>query len=91
MNNTPAHLWALAVPGILTTVNRNNHALLGGGAPSPATAPSRAHVLSRDWNVRNRAELLNVLDWVAREGHRKEFNDVCALDLAMSGKLGPPG
>jgi hypothetical protein len=87
----PARLWALATPGILTNVNDHDHALLGGGVASPDAAKIRAETLRRDWEVSNRTELLGVLDWLVREGHRKAFNDVCALDLAASARVGPSG
>jgi len=91
MNNSPAHLWALAVPGILTTVNGHDHALLGGAGLAPEAARGRAEALRRDWGVHDRAELLKLLTWLAREGHRKDFNDVCMLDLQVSTRLAPSG
>jgi hypothetical protein len=84
MNNTPAHLWALAVPGILTHRNDHDHTLLGGAAPSAHAAGDRARVLQRDWGAQNPEEVLQALHWLAREGHRKEFNDICAIDLEAS-------
>jgi hypothetical protein len=91
MSNALAHRWALAVPGILTTVNGHDHALLGGAIPSADAGRSRAEALLRDWGVNDRSELLKMLVWLASEGHRKDFNDVCAFDLQMSARLGPQG
>ncbi len=83
----PSRLWALAVPGILTQLNQHDHAVLGGASASPEVARDRAAVLQRDWNATDRAGLLKSLDWLAREGHRKEFNDVCVLDQEITARL----
>jgi hypothetical protein len=85
----PSRLWALAVPGILTQLNAQDHALLGGATPSPEAAQDRAAVLQRDWDAADRAGLVKSLEWLAREGHRKEFNDICALDQDITAKLEP--
>jgi Protein of unknown function (DUF1266) len=85
----PARTWALAAPGILTQLNGHDHGLLGGAPPSPEVAQDRAAVLLRDWDAADRAGLLKTLDWLAREGHRKEFNDVCVLDQQVTAKLEP--
>jgi hypothetical protein len=85
----PSRLWALAAPGILTQLNKQDHALLGGAVPSPEAAQDRAAVLQRDWDAADRAGLLKSLDWLAREGHRTEFNQVCALDREATAKLEP--
>ncbi len=89
MNTTPARLWALAVPGILTQRNGHDHGLLGGAASSPEVAQDRATVLRRDWDAADRAGLVKSLDWLARDGHRREFNQVCALDQEVCAKLQP--
>lgn len=91
MDHDPAHLWALAVPGILTTLNGHDHTMLGGGPLSADARRSRTEALQRDWQVNNRGELLDMLGWLAREGHRKELNDICALDLALHQRLGKHG
>lgn len=89
MQTNPSRCWALAAPGILTQLNAEDHALLGGAAPSPEAAQDCAAVLQRDWDAADRAGLLKSLDWLAREGHRREFNEVCALDQAVTAKLEP--
>ena len=76
----PARAWALATAGVLTQLNAHDHAVLGGGPPGPATAADRLAVLTRDWGAGTREELLSTLGWLTREGHRKAFRDVSALD-----------
>jgi hypothetical protein len=85
----PSRLWALAVPGILTQLNQHDHAVLGGASPSLEAAQDRAAVLQRDWDAADRAGLHKSLDWLAREGHRREFNDICALDQDITARLEP--
>jgi hypothetical protein len=85
----PSRLWALAAPGILTQLNAHDHALLGGASPSPEAAQDRAAVLQRDWDAPDRTGLLKSLEWLAREGHRREFNDVCMLDQEIAARLDP--
>ena len=63
------------------------------GAPTPPRtwAGVESEALRRDWGVNDRAELLKMLTWLALEGHRKDFNEVCGFDLQVSARLGPEG
>jgi hypothetical protein len=79
--HNPARRWALAVPALLTQMNQHDHTILGGAARSPDAVRHRAAALQRSWNVHNRAELLTMLEWLAREGHRLEFNELCGLHV----------
>src|SRR4051794_31627871 len=60
-----ARLWALATPGILTRSNGHDLALLGGMDPSARAEGGSAEVLERDWNTRDRADVLRILDYAA--------------------------
>jgi hypothetical protein len=85
----PARLWALATAGLLTRLNHDDHTLLGGAAPSAEAARISAEVLTRDWEAPDRAALLQTLDWLAREGDRRELNKVVLLDAMATSKLQP--
>jgi hypothetical protein len=69
---------------MLTHLNRQDPSVLGGAAHSPELAKDLCETLHRDWGIAGRETLLERLGWLAREGHRKQFNDACALDEAAA-------
>jgi hypothetical protein len=83
-----ARRWALGMAGLLTQVNGEDHAVLGGGLATPDEIESRLATLRRDWDSGTRDELLKTLQWLASEGHRKEYNEASRLDLELSAKVG---
>lgn len=86
---SPARQWALAVAGPLTELNGHDLALLGGRAPTAESRADLLAVLERDWSAGTRPELLETLGWLAREGHRKAYNDACRLDVTATATLNP--
>jgi hypothetical protein len=85
----PARHWALATAGLLTRYNEHELTVLGGGPPTPEAVADRLQALKRDWEAGTRQELLDKLQWLAREGHRKVFNDTCVLDVQTTATLEP--
>src|SRR5687768_4070004 len=86
---SPARLWALATAGLLTRLNRQDFALLGGAVPSAAIAKELSEALRRDWGISGRVDMLDRLGSLIREGHRREFNEICAFDVTATATLEP--
>lgn len=68
---TAAQRWILATAGILTHVNEGDHAHFGGGV-RPAGSEAAAASL-RAWDVATKADAMDRLEWLLREGHRVDF------------------
>jgi hypothetical protein len=84
-----ARLWGLAVAGPLAQSNQADHALLGGATPSPSGAAELREALRESWEVSDRESLVERLGWLARDGHRKEYGDACALLVSLTASLDP--
>lgn len=79
----PPRLWALAIAGMQTSLNKEDPALLGGGHPSPQAAADRQRVLARDWDAGDRQKVLGTLSWLASQGHRQAYNEVCIAEAQI--------
>ena len=78
------HRWALATTALLSHVNFEETTSLAGYAGysfTPESVRREVESLARGWNVRSRADLLERLAGLDREGHRTEFT---ALGKALS-------
>ena len=75
--------WALATCGILTEANGERHDLLGGVSPTSGNIRIAKQVLSQQWGVRSRRDLIAQLSWIEKGGHRKGF-DTLAYALAVA-------
>lgn len=76
-------LWALATCAILTEANGERHDLLGGASKTPGNVRLAKQVLSQQWDIHNRRDLLAQLSWIEKGGHRKDF-DTIAYALAVA-------
>jgi hypothetical protein len=85
----PSRQWALALGGLLTHRNGQSLSLLGGVPRTPEAGADLSKILARDWGASNRDELLAALEFLMGGGHRKEFNDICALANDVTGRLTP--
>jgi hypothetical protein len=65
--------WALAASALPTEMNGERHDLLGGVHLSPENILSAQRSLQDGWGVDSRGRLLEALEWLETEGHRKEF------------------
>lgn len=66
--------WALATSAILFERNRDSHELLAGAPRTDWYANRIRELLSESWGIRTRADLLDTLEWLARSGHRAQFD-----------------
>jgi hypothetical protein len=79
-------LWALATCGILTEANGERHDLLGGASKTPGNVRLAKQVLSQQWDIHNRRDLLAQLSWIEKGGHRRDF-DTITYAVATPGQL----
>ena len=64
-----AQRWALALTEIMTEVNHASHDTLNFGELNERSKASYEAMLARDWDVHNRAELLETIEHVEHDGH----------------------
>jgi Protein of unknown function (DUF1266) len=74
----PLRRWSLATSANLAIEHDMSLDTLATGRPAVAVA----RMLSTEWGIASRIETLEVCDWLARCGHRAEF------DKAIANKLG---
>ncbi|HSB30471.1 MAG TPA: DUF1266 domain-containing protein [Candidatus Sulfobium mesophilum] len=77
-------LWALATTAVLTESNRRRHDLLGGCERTPEEIKAWQDSLAEWWGVHDRADLLNMLNWIEEGGHRREFDKIARLLLSVT-------
>jgi Protein of unknown function (DUF1266) len=70
------HAWALATTAITFEFNGDRHDLLTGVVATPEGQERGKHLLSQWWGVKNRDELLGMLNWLQFEGHRADFDEL---------------
>lgn len=70
------HAWALATTAITFEINGDRHDLLTGIVATPGGLERGKHLLSKWWNVDNRDQLIEMLNWLQFEGHRSRFNEL---------------
>jgi hypothetical protein len=68
----PRQAFGLAAGAVLAEINFHEHDTLGVDSPMLGT------MLRRDWGIQDRAALIERLEWLAAEGHRKEYDDMGA-------------
>ena len=71
-----SRLWALAASAVLTEANGQQHNMLGGGNKNDDNTKQWKKILRDYWGVENKKDLLDTLEWIEREGHRKSFEEV---------------
>ncbi|MFA6250655.1 MAG: DUF1266 domain-containing protein [Candidatus Shapirobacteria bacterium] len=64
--------WAVALGGVLSIMNGWSGDILEIKGNRTAEVANLKEMLSRDWGVNNREELLEAMTWVATEGHSRE-------------------
>ena len=80
----PARAWALATSAVLTERNRERHDLLAGGPRIEARVREWRENLVEWWGVESRADLLETLERLDADGHRREFERLGAALERMS-------
>jgi TPR repeat protein len=68
--------WALATYAILTEINEERHDLLGGSERTPNKIESCRFLLVKFWGIHDREDLLEILAWLEKGGHRKAFDRI---------------
>jgi hypothetical protein len=66
---TQEQLWAIALTGIMTEVNKNSHHTLNFSELNERNKNSWLETLRRDWGINNREELLQTLAKMEHNGH----------------------
>ena len=80
----PARAWALATSAVLTELNRERHDLLAGGPRTEERIREWRENLVEWWGVESRADLLETLERLDADGHRREFERLGAALERMS-------
>lgn len=75
--------WALATSGIVAERNNLQHDLLSGCKPTEWNVKEWKRGLRQWWGINNREELLKMLDWLDKEGHRTDFERIGVYILSM--------
>jgi hypothetical protein len=65
--------FGLAVSAILAEMNGHRHDSLYGDNPGQSLKAQMREVLSGYWNIKNRQQLDETLQWLKEEGHRAEY------------------
>jgi uncharacterized protein DUF1266 len=76
--------WALATTALLTYRNGDRLDMLPPNVRSDSSVAEARGLLHDWWNVDNRSDLLQALQWLDREGHRAEFQRMGQSLLAMT-------
>ena len=76
---TPAQKYALATAAVLGEINGDQHEWLHGDAPDDVVPDAVRAVLESGWGIAGRDDLLQTLEWLETEGHRKEYERIREL------------
>lgn len=76
--------WALATTAIIFEVNGESQELLAGEMVTPESEKGGKQLLANWWDVKNRDDLLEGLEWLQYTGHRAEFERLGHQVDAMS-------
>lgn len=69
-------LWALALTGFLTIANNDQHDLLGFNDINENSKKNYLNLLSRDWDVNSREELLETIQKTENDGHAARLRSI---------------
>jgi len=72
-NLSPTQLWGLAISTLLSEMNFCRHDILHHHGTSETDIEELRHVLKRDWGIESREELLDMLDWLEKDGHNTGY------------------
>jgi TPR repeat protein len=81
---TSKKYWPLAASALVMELNGRRHDLLGGQMPTPENVRSELWNLYCWWGVISRDSLLEQLDWLEKEGHRKGFEEIARMADSMT-------
>lgn len=69
-------MWIWATCALITESNVDRHDVFGGAVPTLKEIEQQKRALREWWGVHDRKSLLSTLDWLWREGHRKDFESL---------------
>ncbi|WP_444944987.1 DUF1266 domain-containing protein [Microbulbifer sp. ZKSA006] len=76
-NLSDAQLWGLGVSSILTEMNGQRHdTLYQAGVRTEKVVSNLKHMMQRDWGIESREEYLDMLEWLANEGHNHSYMQI---------------
>ena len=73
---TRAQMWAISLTGIMTEINRSNRNSLNTSTMDVSGRNIWLEVLSRDWGITTREELLETLERMEYGGHAASFREI---------------
>jgi len=73
---TKTQMWAIALTGIMTESNRSNRNSLNTSAMNESGRNTWLNVMSRDWDVNTREELLETLESLENGGHSASLKEI---------------
>ena len=85
--SSPSHeqkMWALATCAVLTESNKDRHDLLGFCERTPQEVAACEKSLERWWGIRDRNDLVDVLEWIEEGGHRRRFDELARYLIGLS-------
>jgi hypothetical protein len=82
-----ARAWMLAVPAILTSINRASHSELGGGVKGTQGEVNARAILKNAWGIDTHDELVSMIRWLMDEGTTAEYFGVRSAGDAANPKL----
>ena len=71
---TPKH-WAISTGALLNEMNQGNHFLLSTRKRTPENIEGGKALLGNSWGVHNKQELLDTMNELKKNGHRKTFKE----------------
>ncbi|VAW65606.1 hypothetical protein MNBD_GAMMA10-223 [hydrothermal vent metagenome] len=72
-NLSTTQLWGLALSSLLTEMNHQRHDILDYHNGEKQGVEQLRHVTKRDWGIETREELLDILDWLKKEGQNANY------------------
>ncbi len=72
---TQSQLWALACSAVLTEKNQESHDILWTAAATEENIRHEKRALAEGWDINSRNDLLNRLNSLLLDGHRKSFDE----------------
>jgi len=76
---TRAQMWAISLTGIMTENNRSNRNSLNTSAMNETGRNIWLNVMSRDWGVSTREELLETLETLETGGHSASLSEIQSI------------
>ncbi len=80
-----ARKWAIALTGIMTEVNNDTHFTLNSDIMNEQNRKDYTNMLSRDWGIKSREDLLMTIDRMEKNGHANSLENIKSIIGELSG------